>query len=258
MKVAKPINDKHKIALQAGVINNMDRYINDDFFTNSSTLDELKISGFKSSFVLSADNLNRKQYASSGRAYRLTVNYFNAKEEYLPGNTSVTEASTNQHKWMTFRFQGEKYFNKGWFRPGFMVDIGYTSLDNFANYKGTLINALAFNPLPDSRTLLLENFRAKSYVAGGGRIIISPSSKLDWRLEGYIFNPFEVYEETLDQQTNVQTELLKASFAASTALVYHSPIGPISFMLNYYNDQQNKLGVLLHVGYLLFNKPSME
>lgn len=258
VKVAKPINDKHKIALQAGVISNRDNYINDDFFTNTSTLDELKISGFKSSFTLAADNLNRKQYASSGRAYRLTVNYFNASEEYVPGNTSVTEASKSQHKWMTLRFQGEKYFNKGWFRPGFMVDAAFTNQHYFANYQATLINAPAFNPLPDSRTLLLENFRAKSYVAGGGRIIISPTSKLDWRLEGYIFNPFEVYEETLNQQTTVRTELLKASFAATTALVYHSPIGPISLMLNYYDDQQNELGVLLHVGFLLFNKPSLE
>jgi NTE family protein len=258
MKVAKPINDRHKVILQVGAISNNDKYINDENFTNTSTLDELVLRGFKSTFAVSADNLNRKQYASAGRAYRFSINYFNATEEYTPGNTSTTESLTNSHKWITFRLQGEKYFNKGWFRPGFLVDAAFTNQPFFANYQGTLVNAPAFNPLPDSRTLLLENFRAKSYVAGGGRIVISPSSKLDWRLEGYVFNPFERYQETADQQPSIQTDLIKASFAATTALVYHSPIGPISLMVNYYDDQENEFGVLMHVGFLLFNKPSLE
>jgi len=257
-KVAKPINDRHKILLQVGAISNKDNYINDENFTNTSTPDELLLRGFKSSFVISADNLNRKQYATAGRAYRFSVNYFNAEEDYTPGNTSTTETLKETHKWVTLRFQGEKYFHKGWFRQGFLVEAAYTNQPFFANYQGNLINAPGFNPLPDSRTLFLENFRAKSYVAGGGRIIISPFSKLDWRLEGYIFNAFEQYQEIVDQQTSIQTDLIKPSFAATTALVYHSPIGPISLMVNYYDDQENEFGVLMHVGFLLFNKPSLE
>jgi NTE family protein len=42
------------------------------------------------------------------------------------------------------------------------------------------------------------------------------------------------------------------------ALVLHSPIGPVSFSINYYDDDVNQLGVLLHVGFLLFNKHSVE
>jgi NTE family protein len=38
----------------------------------------------------------------------------------------------------------------------------------------------------------------------------------------------------------------------------HSPIGPISLSVNYYDDRENQLGILLHVGYLLFNKHPLE
>jgi NTE family protein len=38
----------------------------------------------------------------------------------------------------------------------------------------------------------------------------------------------------------------------------HTGIGPISLNLNYYDDKNRQFGVLLHVGFLLFNKTSME
>jgi NTE family protein len=35
-------------------------------------------------------------------------------------------------------------------------------------------------------------------------------------------------------------------------------VGPLSLSINYYDDNQNQLGVLLHVGFLLFNKSSLD
>jgi NTE family protein len=47
-------------------------------------------------------------------------------------------------------------------------------------------------------------------------------------------------------------------FAATAGLVLHSTVGPISLSLNYYDDDENQLGVLLHIGFLLYNKNSLE
>ncbi|MEQ8425576.1 MAG: hypothetical protein RIA63_12755, partial [Cyclobacteriaceae bacterium] len=47
-------------------------------------------------------------------------------------------------------------------------------------------------------------------------------------------------------------------FSGMAGMVYHSTVGPISLSVNYYDDKENQLGVLLHVGFLLFNKTSME
>jgi NTE family protein len=57
----------------------------------------------------------------------------------------------------------------------------------------------------------------------------------------------------------VKVNDLKMLFFTGTAgLVMHSPIGPISLSFNYYDDEENQLGVLLHVGFLMFNKHSLE
>jgi len=41
-------------------------------------------------------------------------------------------------------------------------------------------------------------------------------------------------------------------------MVLHSTVGPISLNVNYYDDSENPLGVILHVGFLLFHKTSLE
>jgi len=261
VKIGWPINNKYKIYLQAGGINNRDSYINEAAFTSSSTLDELKISGFKTSLNISSYSLNRKQYASSGKAYSLTVNYFDAQELYKAGNTSVLlegYRSKAQHQWISAKFRAEQYFNKGWFRPGFLLEASYSTQPFFVNYQGTLINTPGFNPLPESRSLLLEKFRAFSYVAGGGKMVVKMTPKMDWRLEGYVFKPFESLQQGTNQSTSINNEFIKASFIGMSGVIFHSPIGPVSLMVNYYDDEENEFGVLMHVGFLLFNKPSLE
>jgi NTE family protein len=68
----------------------------------------------------------------------------------------------------------------------------------------------------------------------------------------------ETITEGSNQETNLEKNLSDIYFAATAGLVLHSSVGPISLNLNYYDDKENQLGVLLHVGFLLFNKTSME
>ena len=78
------------------------------------------------------------------------------------------------------------------------------------------------------------------------------------RLEGYAFKPFEEIRESPEQIPVLEKDLTKVYFIATMALVYHSPIGPISAMMNYYDDEENNFGFLLHVGYLIFQSKSLE
>jgi NTE family protein len=254
-----PVKEKAKLMLEVGGLSNKDNYINEAIFSNTSTLDELKLSGFVSGISFSGNTLDKKQYASAGRAYTFSLNYFNLIENHTPGSSSVRLLDFRaNHEWVSAKVKAEKYFSKGRIRPGLMVEAAYSSMPFLVNYEATLINAPAFNPLTDSRSLFLERFRALSYVGGGARVVASISPKLDWRTETYVFKPFESLAQGPNQKAIVNTDLLKVSMAASTSFVYHSPIGPISLMVNYYDDDENELGVLFHVGYLLFNKPSTE
>ena len=222
-------------------------------------MDVLRTKGLKSELVFTTNTLNRKQYANQGKSFSFAVQYFNLKEEYLPGNTSVQTAPADaNHQWFRFKATAEQYFKAGWYRPGYYAQAVFSNQPFFQNYYGTMINSPGFNPMQDSPTLVLEKFRAFNYVAGGFRNVFTLRNKLDFRLEAYVFKPIEYLEQGANQEAVVTEDIHAFYFASTAGLVMHSPLGPISLSLNYYDDKQNQLGVLLHVGFLLYNKHSLD
>jgi len=255
-----PVGSNFKGVLTIEGISNSDRYINGDVFISTDTLDELRLKGFKAGLSFSTNTLNRKQYASSGRAYSFCVDYFDLRELYTPGNTSIETRGTHAtHHWIRAKAMAEHYFGTGSrYHPGIYAEAVLSDQAPFQNYFGTIINAPAFLPLQDSRSLILEKFRSFNYVAGGMRNVFTLRSKLDFRLEAYLFKPFEYLKQGVNQGTETSKKLESLFFAATAGLVYHAPIGPVSFSANYYDDDETRFGVLLHVGFLLFNKHSLE
>jgi NTE family protein len=256
---AIPFGKNYKLTLGGAYLNNRDRYVNSRVLISTDTLDALRLSGFRSEINVSSNTLNRKQYASAGRNFMLSLNWFNMNEKLTPGNTSVlTEAQSKSRNWLRARITLEQYFRKGFYSSGYLLDGVVSNQPVFSNYQGSTISAPAFNPIQDSRTLLLENFRAYNYVAGGWRNVFTLRKSLDFRLEGYLFKPFEALVPGPNQEVILTRDLTKIYFAATAGWVLHSSVGPISLSVNYYDDSQNELGVLLHVGFLLFNKASMD
>jgi len=258
-QIGVPFKNSFKAIFTAEAINTVDRYINGDVFISTDKLDELKLQGFRAGLSISSNNLNRKQYASAGRAFGLLADYFGVTEKFTPGSTSVmVSAETSQHHWVKVKASAEQYFGSGWYRPGYLGEVVVSNQPFFQNYFGTIINAPSFFPLQDSRTLILQNFRAFSYVAGGLRNVFMIRNKLDFRLEAYLFKAFDQIVENGNQEAEFSHDEGKLSFAGTAGLVFHSPIGPVSLSTNYYDDPENTFGVLLHVGFLLFNKHSFE
>lgn len=257
-----PVGKTIKAAVTFTGFDNVDFYSNFKSFSSTDTLDRLNLSGYKSGVQFTSSTLDRKQYASSGSAFSLAVQYFHLTEKYTAGNTAdpLLQNTPNRNlQWFQLRVTAEQYYSKGWFRPGYYAEAVFSNQPVFRNYFGTIVNAPAFLPLQDSRTLILENFRTFNYVAFGLRhaIIIKPRT-LDWRIDGYLFKPIEYIRQGLNQEAVIDSELTRVFFAATTGPVYHSPIGPVSLSLNYYDDAENKIGVVLHVGFLLFNKHTLE
>ena len=258
--IGKAVGNHFKGVLSMDGFSNEDRYSNRNTFISTDTLDELKIKGVKAGLVFSMNDLNRKQYASRGKAYSLSANYFSVIERYSPGSTADITSITvkNGHQWFRVKAIAEHYFSRGWFRPGYYVEAVLSNQPFFSNYLGTIINAPAFFPMQDSRTLILENFRSFNYVAFGLRNVFIIKSRLDFRVEGYAFKPLEYLQEGPNQQAVEKIDFTSIFFTASSTLVYHSPVGPIGLSVNYYDDRENEIGVLLHVGFLLFNKHNLE
>ncbi len=254
-----PVGKNYKMTIEGSYLNNRDQYLNTDVLTSTDTLDILRLSGSRAGIAFTSNTLNRKQYASMGKSYSFSVDWLGVVENYEPGNTSlITEPQSNYRSWMRARVSLEQYFRKGIYSSGYFFDGVLSNQPVFTNYMGTIINAPAFTPIQDSRTLLLQNFRAFNYIAGGWRNVFTIQKSLDFRLEGYLFKPFESIGMSQNQEATLNGDLTKIYFAATAGLVLHSTVGPISLSVNYYDDNENELGVLLHVGFLLFNKTSME
>ncbi len=262
MKIGWPVGKAIKSGLFFTGFNNQDRYSNYKSFNSSDTLDVLNLSGYRTGVQFTSSTLDRKQYASSGSAFSLTVQYSNLTENYEAGSTAdpaLQNSPSRKMEWFQLRVTAQQYYSKGWFRPGYYAEAVFSNQPVFRNYFGTVINAPAFLPLQDSRTLILENFRAFNYLAFGLRhaIIIKPRT-LDWRIDGYLFKPIEYIRQGANQEAVIDSELTKVYLALTTGPVYHSPIGPVSLSLNYYDDAESQIGVMLHVGFLLFNKHTMD
>ena len=255
----KPVGQQYKASLYGFYINNTDRFFNTQSFLSTDTLDEVNLYGSRVGFKLSTNLLNRKQYASQGHAYEFSLDWFSLIEQIESGSTSTLPLGNNQHRaWVRARITMEQYFKKGFYSSGYYFDAVFSNQPLFSNYQSTIINAPSFNPIQDSRTLLLQNFRAFNYVAGGWRNVFSLRGNLDLRLEGYLFKPFEQIVRGVSQEPSLRQELTSVFFAGTAGLVLHTTVGPVSLSLNYYDDAENQFGALLHVGFLLFNRTSIE
>ncbi|MBX2941793.1 MAG: patatin-like phospholipase family protein [Cyclobacteriaceae bacterium] len=259
VSIGFPMGRQYKASLHGFYLNNDDKYINTDVITSIDTLDRMKLNGFRTGISLTTGNLNKKQYASAGKSYSFNADWFSVTENYTPGSTSmITQGLKERHSWIRARISLEQYFKSGFYSSGYIFEGVLSNQPLFVDYQGSLINAPGFYPLQDSKTLFLQNFRAYNYVAGGWRNVFALRNKLDFRLEGYLFKPLEAIVKGQNQEGVLDDSFNKIFFTGTAGLVYHSTVGPISLSFNYYDDRESQLGILLHVGFLLFNKTSME
>jgi NTE family protein len=266
IKAGIPLNRNTKITLGTSFINNGDHYSPTNSFNTGDILDETIFNGLRSTLSFEQNTLNRKQYADRGRNFLFSVNYFTGKENYTPGNISrnstfATDIYINRtfRQWGNIKLSDENYFfHQSRYTLGYLVEGVISNLPLFSNYYSTLLVSPAFYPLQDSRSLFLEKFRAASYLAGGLKNIYKLRRNLDLRVEGYLFIPYKEYEQNGFQEIKNTRTFNHLHYAGTAGLVYHTPVGPVSFSYNLYDDKIKRNGVLLHLGYLIYNKRSIE
>ncbi|MBN8576229.1 MAG: patatin-like phospholipase family protein [Cytophagales bacterium] len=257
--VGIPFKRKYKLTFGTAYVNNRDQFMSASVFTSIDTLDAVRLNGLRTEINVSTNTLNRKQYASNGRNFVLSLNWFDLTERFVPGNTSIiTEKAQYNRSWLRARLTLEQYFRKGFYSSGYLLEGVLSNQPDFINYQSTIINAPGFYPIQDSRTLMLTNFRAYNFVAGGWRNVFTLRKNLDFRLEGYLFKPLEALQRGTNQEVVRSKDLTKIYLAGTAGWVLHSSVGPISLSFNYYDDPRNELGVLLHMGFLLYHKTSTE
>jgi NTE family protein len=205
--------------------------------------------------------LNRKQYASEGTAINLSVRYVQGNEVHEPGSTTVIKEPVFEfHKWVQGKLTYETYYKStGSLRLGLYGEAVYSSQSFFNNYTATLLFLPRYQPTPESKTLFIEKYTNPIYAAAGSRNVLLLPRGFEFRLEGYIYQPYyELRRNSNQLPTYAPEPFLEPFFQWSGALVYHSILGPASLSMNYYGGKDNPYSFLFNFGYLIFNKRALD
>lgn len=256
-EIGFPYKNKGKFTVGTAFASSIDEYYLKESVKQSDTPDNTQFDAFINKVAFEQNSLNYKQFATEGILSSFSLSYIAGNEKNKPGTTSLNYSNfKGKHNFFMLKGHYEKYVNsKHKFIFGFMTEGVYSNRKVSNNYVSTVLSAPAFEPLPHSKTIFLNNFRANKYIAAGTKVLFKVNDQLHLRLEGYGFVPIRRIMENDNYVASYDENAYSTiNFIGSAAAVLHTKLGPISFSLNYYEKQDTKVYALLNFGYILFNK----
>lgn len=209
--------------------------------------------------TLEHNSQKTKLSAPYGSYHKFQVRLVDGSEKYFPGTTSpLPESDWIGHSWWQFRFLIQHLYRIGQpFSLGGQIEGLYSTQPFYNNYISTLLSSPVYTPTPHSKTIFIEQFRAHKFLAGGINSVFSLSKNVDFRVEGYLFLPYQKF--LIDEfQASYSIPLLHRYYLASATLIYNTLIGPASITANYYEKSGSRFYLSVNFGYLLFNKRITE
>ncbi len=262
LNVGIPVGNIGKLLLTGGASEWQNKYYQVDQFTKLDTNDVSVFDFGYGQLSYQINTLNRKQYATEGTNVFFRIKVLSGIESYYPGSTAKeTQLFINGggHDWFNAKLTIDKYVKPvKFFKIGVFGEGVYSSQDFFRNYYASILSAPAFNPIPESQTLFIDDYRAHQYFAGGLKAIATPYKNLDIRFEGYLYQPVYSILKDADGKANYSTPFLYRHFLGMGAVVYHTPVGPLSVGVNYYDKNDNSFSFFFHFGYTIYNKKSID
>ncbi|TGD81822.1 patatin-like phospholipase family protein [Hymenobacter wooponensis] len=262
-------NYRSRYILDLGLFTNRDRFANTTEVNSTDELDLNRFQGVTGGVRFERNSLDRRQYATKGRRVEFNFRGVTGQEKYDPGTTSngVIGRTKNQ-RWIRGSIFSEQYFSlsksdsvgantHAW---GYLVDAVASTQGAFATYRSSLTTSAAFLPLPDSRTLFLDNYRGTAYAAAGLRYVRGVFRGLEWRTEAYAHVLVRPWKQAFDNPVLVRrsNSVSRPYLTLMTGLVYQTPVGPLSVQAIHYDDDNHRFGVFAHIGYVLFRERSLE
>jgi NTE family protein len=260
VRIGMAVTNKGKFYFSTTYAFNNSKYYQDNLFTRVDTADQTSYNFVNPQICFELNNLNRKQYANAGACFNLAVGYVNGNEGFLPGSLALNrkEVRANQ-SWFYLKLHYDNYFQTwGPFKFGLYTEAHISNQSLMSNYTATILNIPDFHPVPEMQTLMIPAYRATSYAGLGLKVVTRLYKKLDLRLEGYVFQPYqEIIENSLDQTAFLGPVLSYRAWIGSASLVYNSFIGPISLGVNYYDKMAQHTTINVNIGYILFNRKAL-
>jgi len=255
-----PITNTGKLSLGFTYAFTNKKYYQSNVFTRTDTADQTTFNFLAPSVSFELNSLNRKQFANAGVRLMLKLSYISGAESMLPGSTAISKTPVeNYHNWFRLQLVYDNYFESlGPFKFGFYGEGVLSNQPLFSNYTSSLIYSPAFQPIPESQSFFLPSFRATNFAAAGLKIVLRIYKKIEYRLEGYVFQPYrEILQDPGDYSAYFGPKFDNRAYMASTAVVYSSPLGPVSISVNYYDKTPDSFTINFNFGYIIFNRRAM-
>jgi len=255
-----PLTQKIKLIPAAGFTNMSNSYYHTADARENERPDEHTVNVASFRLQVERNTLNRKLYPTAGREFMVQARYSTGREVNQPGTTSLTDEVFERNRgWVTVKGRYDHYFRMAdKLSVGVFGEAAWSSQNFFSNYQTTLLMASAFEPTPESKTLFLDQYRSNRYGAIGAKGIWMVTKNLDLRMEAYAYTAWEKYKRNEDQSAGYYPIRVDPQLIAMSALIYHTPLGPVSFSGNYYQKQEQPWSFMFHIGYILFNRRGLD
>ncbi len=256
-----PIANSGGISLGVSNINAYFQYYQDNYFTRTDTADVSNFYFLTPFLEYESSTLNRKQYPTKGYHMYGGLSYFSGNEKYTQGSGKSTpseiKSNLGYYK-VTFRLQ--KYFEiASKLSVGLRSEVGISNKPVLDNYVSSLLMATPYEPLPVMKTLFLENYRSNNYGGFGVAIDYNFFKRFNFRADGYYYLPYQKVLKRVGSNIAYYSEPFSYNyFVGSARIIYRPPIGVISASVNYIDKPGSKIGFLINLGYLIFNKSRLN
>lgn len=239
----------------------VDRYYQSNDFTVKDTADFTEFDLETLGLGIDRNTLNRKLYANRGTRLQASIRGVMGEELTRYGTTGGSNLDfTYHHAWFTGKLSYQNYVaHFGPISLGFNIQGLYSNKPFYDNYNASLISAPVYEPIPESKSRFINYFRTTEYVGLGIQTVFSIVKNVDFRLEGYVFQPGRTIEADANNKAYYSTADLDQRFIGSGTLVYHSPLGPVSLNLNYFDKKEDSpWSFSFNFGYTIFNQSVYE
>jgi len=262
LSAGTPVNIERNILAKFNLYlgRNLYEYYQTDNYTSYDIPDRTHFTYFSPTITLERNTTNYKLYPTDGKKQKLSVRYAYVNEEHTPGSTSLTrtEIKRGNHASFSARLTTEYYYTLSRnVSLGVLADVSLSNRTYMGDHISTLLYLPAFMPNPHSRTLLLNAYRAPSFVGVAVTPIIKISSSFSVHLQGAYFQPNRLLIQNSEGVAKFTDLFPMGSFMANFAAVWQSPVGPVTLSATYYQKSEVKWFPQLNIGYLIFKSKAL-
>lgn len=237
------------------------KYYQTNNYTSFDTPDKSLLNLLSQTAALERDTRNWPLYATSGSKDELSVRYNFSSEKFEAGSTTYDLGNSGKkyHNQILFKASTERYFPLfKHFTLGVVAQLVVSNPNRLSNYIPTLLHMPTFASNPHNNTLMMEGYRANSFLGIGISPVILFTKTLFLHTNISYFQPYKLICATGDGGYTFTGTFPKGAWLANAALVWQSPIGPLSFSASYYQRGEYKWYPQMNIGFLIFGKKALE